>query len=174
MTLHSHSWAYIWGKKKPWSKSERLHFHFSLSCIGEGNGNPLQCSCLVNPRNGRAWWAAVCGITQSWTQLKWLSSSSRRILHVQRLSLWLASYLFNLYAFIEQKDYSTILLLKLTLWWVDLVFTSVVHFLLGSLDKIFFFLLYNILLVLPYINMNLPQVYTCSPSWGPLPLPKLW
>ena len=45
--------------------TERLHFHFSLSCIGEGNGNPLQCSCLENPRNGGAWWAAVRGVTES-------------------------------------------------------------------------------------------------------------
>ena len=56
--------------------TERLHFHFSLLCIGEGNGNPLQCSCLENPRDGGAWWAAVYGVAQSWTQLKWLSSSS--------------------------------------------------------------------------------------------------
>ena len=56
--------------------TERLHFHFSLSCIGEGNGNPLQCSCLENPRDGGAWWAAVCGVVQSWIRLKWLSSSS--------------------------------------------------------------------------------------------------
>ena len=56
--------------------TERLPFHFSLSCIGEGNGNPLQCSCLENPRDGGAWWAAVCGVAQSWTQLKPLSSSS--------------------------------------------------------------------------------------------------
>ena len=55
---------------------ERLHFHFSLSCIGGGNGNPLQCSCLENPRDGGAWWAAIYGVTQSWTRLKWLSSSS--------------------------------------------------------------------------------------------------
>ena len=47
--------------------TERLHFHFSLSCIGEGNGNPLQCSCLENPRDGAAWWAAVCGVAQSRT-----------------------------------------------------------------------------------------------------------
>ena len=51
-------------------------FHFSLSCIGEGNGNPLQCSCLENPRDWGAWWADVCGVAQSWTQLKRLSSSS--------------------------------------------------------------------------------------------------
>ena len=56
--------------------TERLHFHFSLSCIGEGNGNPLQCSCLENPRDGAAWWAAVCGVAQSRTRLKRLSSSS--------------------------------------------------------------------------------------------------
>ena len=46
------------------------HFHVSLSCIGEGNGNPLQCSCLENPREGGAWWAAVSGVAQSWTRLK--------------------------------------------------------------------------------------------------------
>ena len=53
-------------------------FHFSLSCIGEGNGNPLQGSCLKNPRDGGAWWAAVYGVAQSRTRLKWLSSSSSR------------------------------------------------------------------------------------------------
>ena len=56
--------------------TERLHFHFSLSFIGEGNGNPLQCSCLENPRDGKAWWAAVYGVAQSQTRLKQLSSSS--------------------------------------------------------------------------------------------------
>ena len=56
--------------------TERLHFHFSLSCIGEGNGNPLQCSCLENPRDGGAWWAAVFRVAQSRTRLKRLSSSS--------------------------------------------------------------------------------------------------
>ena len=74
-----------WGAWKaacsPWGRwgsdtTERLHFHFSHSCIGEGNGNPLQCSCLENPRDGGAWWAAIHGVTQSHTQLKWLSSSS--------------------------------------------------------------------------------------------------
>ena len=50
--------------------TERLPFHFSLSCIGEVNGNPLLCSCLENPRDGGAWWAAIYGITQSWTRLK--------------------------------------------------------------------------------------------------------
>ena len=70
----SHGWRSLvdcspWG----WIESdttEQLHFHFSLSCIGEGNGNPLQCSCLENPRDGRAWWAAIYGVAQSWTRLK--------------------------------------------------------------------------------------------------------
>ena len=56
--------------------TERLHFHFSLLCIGEGNGNPLQCSCLENPRDGGAWWAAVYGVAQSRTQLKRLSAAA--------------------------------------------------------------------------------------------------
>ena len=61
-----------WGR---WGsdKTERLPFHFSLSCIGEGNGNPLQCSCLENPRDEGAWWAAVYGVAQSRTRLKQLS-----------------------------------------------------------------------------------------------------
>ena len=59
----------------PWSHwesdtTEQLHSHFSLSCIGEGNGNPPQCSCLENPRDGGASWADVYGVTQSWTRLK--------------------------------------------------------------------------------------------------------
>ena len=66
---------------RPWGREESdttewLHFHFSLSCIGEGNGNPLQCSCLENPRDGGAWWAAVYGVAQSRTWQKRLSSSS--------------------------------------------------------------------------------------------------
>ena len=65
----------LWGLTES-DTTERLHFHFSLSCIGEGNGNPLQCSCLENPRDGGDWWAAVCGVAQNQTRLKWLSSSS--------------------------------------------------------------------------------------------------
>ena len=66
--------------------TEQLHFPFSLSCIGEGNGNPLQCSCLENPRDGGAWWAAVYGVAQSRTRLKWLSSSSIPLyIHVPHL-----------------------------------------------------------------------------------------
>ena len=71
-----------WGREES-DTTERLPFHFSLSCIGEGNGKPLQCSRLENPRDGGAWWAAVYGVAQSRTQLKRLSSSSmRRTLHV--------------------------------------------------------------------------------------------
>ena len=64
-----------WGCEES-DTTERLHFHFSLLCIGEGNGNPLQCSCLENPRDGGAWWAAVYGVPQSRTRMKRLSSSS--------------------------------------------------------------------------------------------------
>ena len=76
----SHGWRSLVGYS-PWDHyesdtTEWLHFHFSLSCIEEGNGNPLQCSCLEHPRDGGAWWAAVYGVTQSRTRLKQLSSSS--------------------------------------------------------------------------------------------------
>ena len=66
-----------WGREES-DTTERLHFHFSLSCLEEGNGNPLQCSCLENPRDGGAWWAAVSGVAQSRTRLTPLSSSSSR------------------------------------------------------------------------------------------------
>ena len=77
----THGWRSLvgcspWGSKES-DPTEQLDFHFSLSCVGEGNGNPLQCSCLENPRDGGAWWAAVYGVAQSRTQLKQLSSSSR-------------------------------------------------------------------------------------------------
>ena len=76
----SHGWRSLVGCS-PWGReesdmTERLHFHFSLSCIGEENGNPLQCSCLENPRDRRAWWAAVYGVAQSWTRLKCLAAAA--------------------------------------------------------------------------------------------------
>ena len=76
----SHGWRSLVGCS-PWGReesdtTERLHFRFSLSCIGEGNGNPLQCSCLENPMDGGTWWAAVYAVAQSRTRLKRLSSSS--------------------------------------------------------------------------------------------------
>ena len=69
----SHGWRSLvgcspWGHKES-DTTERLHFPFSLSCIGEGNGTPLQCSCLEHPRDGGAWWAAVHGVAQGWTRL---------------------------------------------------------------------------------------------------------
>ena len=103
----SHGWRSL-EDCSPWGcwgsdRTEWLHFHFSLSCIGEGNGNPLQCSCLENPRDGGAWWAAIYGVTQSRIRLKWLSSySSGRtycllsILHmVSHSYIWI--YLYWLY-----------------------------------------------------------------------------
>ena len=74
--------------------TERLHFHFSLSCIGEGNGKPFQCSCLENPRDGGAWWAAVYGVTQSRIRLKRLSSIDCNVFPLKLNSLT------NIYDFI--------------------------------------------------------------------------
>ena len=76
----SHGWRSLvgcsqWGHEES-DTTEQLHFHVSLSCIGEGNGNPLQCSCLENPRDGGAWWAAVYWVAQSQTRLKRLSISN--------------------------------------------------------------------------------------------------
>ena len=77
-----------WGCEES-DTTEQLHFHFSLSCIGEGNGNPLQCSCLENPRDEGAWWAAVYGVARSWKWLKRLSSSSRQQWKIKRRHLWI-------------------------------------------------------------------------------------
>ena len=88
----SHGWRSLVGCS-PWGRqeldtTERLHFHFSLACIGEGNGNPLQCSCLENPRDGEAWWAAICGVAQNQTRVKRLSSSSS----IPRIFFFSSSY----------------------------------------------------------------------------------
>ena len=88
----SHGWRSLVGYS-PWDReeshtTERLHFDFSLSCIGEGHGNPLQCSCLENPGDGEAWWAAVSGVTQSWTRLKRFTSSSSSI-YIQLFCLFI-------------------------------------------------------------------------------------
>ena len=83
-----------WGRQES-DTTERLPFHFSLSCIGEGNGNPLQCSCLENPRDGGAWWAAVSEVAQSQTRLKRLSSSSDVLVSVTQ------SKKFGRHVFIE-------------------------------------------------------------------------
>ena len=83
----SHGWRSLVGCS-PWGReesdtTERLHFHFPLSCTGEGNGNPLQCSGLENPRDGGAWQAAVHGVAQSRTQLEQLSSSREKKMQTQ-------------------------------------------------------------------------------------------
>ena len=99
----SHEWRSL-GGCRPWGRwgsdtTERIHFHFSLSCIGEGNGNPFQCSCLENPRDGGAWWAAVYGVTQSWTRLKWLSSRVAASAYM-RLSIFLLAILIAAQLFV--------------------------------------------------------------------------
>ena len=100
----------------PWGRCESytiewLHFHFSLSCTGEGNDNPLQCSCLENPRDGGAWWAAVSGVTQSWTRLKRLSSSSSSIIQYLFVITYLA--LFLLPFFLEMSLFIMVRTLKM-------------------------------------------------------------
>ena len=104
-------WAAVHGV----AKTERLPFHFSLSCIGEGNGNPLQCSCLENPRDGGAWWAAVYGVAQSQTRLKRLSSSSSSSSSSNTFPkdsiIWLMESLFMKYA-------ATINFLEIHIIWV--------------------------------------------------------
>ena len=77
--------------------TERLHFHFSLSCIGGRNGNPLQNSCLENPRDGGAWWAAIYGVAQSQTRLKQLSSSSSSIDYIALMISGISGRIVNLY-----------------------------------------------------------------------------
>ena len=104
----SHGWRSLVGCS-PWGYEESdttewLHFHFSLSCIGEGNGNPLQCSCLENPRDSGAWWAAVYGVTQSRTRLKRLSSSSSK-----RHKHLFSSVSFHIFSLYTLHSYSYVL-----------------------------------------------------------------
>ena len=81
--------------------TEQLHFHFSLSCIGEGNGNPLRCSCLENPRDRGAWSASIYGVAQSRTRLKQLSSSSSVIFTQVNFHI----FLFHLFDFMTSAMY---------------------------------------------------------------------
>ena len=104
----SHGWKSLvdcspWGREES-DMTERLHFHFSHSCIGEGNGNPLQCSCLENSRDGGAWWAAIYGVTQSRTRLKWLSSSSRVFMIL--FTVWDTSHLSLIWRMTELLAFS--------------------------------------------------------------------
>ena len=123
----SHGWRSLVGCG-PWSHkesdtTERLHFHFSLSCIGEGNGNPLQCSCLENPRDGGAWWAAVYGVTLSQTRLQWLSS---RLSSSNNLIQWTQEHSLYLYHLEKCESYIFFKCLALA------TYVSMYHFLFFS------------------------------------------
>ena len=119
----SHGWRSLVGCS-PWGcrelDTEQLHFHFSLSCIGEGNGNPLQCSCLENPRDRGAWWAVISEVAQSRTRLKRLSSSSSSqeivkdtedrcatVLGVSKSQTRLSSFTFTFHFPALEKDMAT-------------------------------------------------------------------
>ena len=113
-----------WGRKEL-DMTERLHFDFSFSCIGEGNGNSLQCSCLENPRDGGAWWAAVYGVAQSRTRLKRLSSSSRLVItFLQRSKCHLISWLQSSSAVILEPQ-------KIKSGTVSIVSPSISHEVMG-------------------------------------------
>ena len=99
------------GGREESDTTERLHFHFSLSCIGGGNGNPLQCSCLKNPRDRGAWWAAVSGVPQSRTRLKRLSSSSSSSMFSGEVSVQIFWSFFNWVGF-----YFWVLRVLFTFW----------------------------------------------------------
>ena len=97
MTLSTLAWKIPWTEepgglqsrsRKESDTTARFHFHLSLSCIGEGSGNPLQYSCLENPRDEGVWWASFCGVAQSRTRLKRLSSSSNPPKRISDPSHW--------------------------------------------------------------------------------------
>ena len=109
-----------WGREEL-DTTERLDFDFSLSCIGEGNGNPLQCSCLENPRDGGAWWAAVCGIAQSRTRLKWLSSGRdiQRVWITKMLKVRMMMNIFLVYsAKLLSKSFHTVYIFYFIFLWI--------------------------------------------------------
>ena len=136
----SHGWRSLVGcsprGREESDMTERLHFHFSLWCIGEGNGNPLQCSCLENPMDGGAWWAAVYGVAQSRTGLKRLSSSSSRLVitFLPRSEHLLISWLHSPFAVIlEPKKTKSVT--------VSIVSPSICHGVMGPDAMIFFWML---------------------------------
>ena len=125
----SHGWMSLevcspWGR---WGSdtTERLHFHFSLSWIGEGNGNALQCSCQENPRDGGAWFAAICGVTQSQTRLKRLSSSIADLCVQQKLTQPCKAIIFQLKKSAFRR--APWWLLSSLLGWL-LLFLLIIHF----------------------------------------------
>ena len=131
--------------------TEQLHFHFSLSCIGEGNGNPLQCSCLENHRDRGAWWAAVYGVAQSRTRLKRLSrssSSSNKQLFTFSISSYFSLgrlYVSRIFPFILGYPICCCIILHISLLWslvfLLLVISVVILFMiLFILDFFLFFL----------------------------------
>ena len=146
-----HSSTLAW--KIPWTEepgglTERLHFHFSLSCIGEGNGNPLQCSCLENPRNRRAWWAAIYGVAQSWTRLKRPSSSSSRNPEVGLRSHGIASRLNDgprKPVTVCPSLYSTISSIHFILWLVSIRMSSFLNYIHRERKSGNYFLLCNLM-----------------------------
>ena len=111
-----------WGHEES-DTTEQLHFHFSLSCTGEGNGSPLQCSCLENPRDGGAWWAAIYGVSQSQTWLKRLSSSNSSKIYIFIIHLLWTIPCVNTgklkqfkQEFVYIKDYFTLSKIAKMLW----------------------------------------------------------
>ena len=110
-----------WGREES-DMTERLHFHFSLSCIGVGNGNPLQCSCLENPRDGGAWWAAVYGVSQSWTRLKRLSSSSSCL---QAADIWFLCVGYILPTSSKRATFEHVSLLHRFSWTTNQIITHI-------------------------------------------------
>ena len=140
--------------------TELLHFQFSLSCIEEGNGNLLQCSCLESPRDGGAWWAAVYGIAQSRTQLKRLSSSSSSIW----LKYWgppmLSAYIFIIVYF----------LLGLILWSLYSVLLCLFSW---PLFQSLCYLIWVLLLLLSF-GLCLHVISFSSPSLSVCMCPLFW
>ena len=152
-----HGWRSLEGCS-PWGHwgsdtTERLHFHFSLSCIGEGNGNPLQCSCLENPRDGGAWWAAVHWVAQSRTQLKRLSSSN--VPAVTFFGILFHSIIFssfNFYLFVYSfMKYITGFLKKFSIKIFIFYLKSLVHLYYNDYWNIYIYLIYFLFVLFFYL-----------------------